>query len=145
MNDSLIAPLVGVVLLFIGIAMMRAHARTWSRQKNDPALDDDDRLHYYSRYRRRMQTSGMIALLGLLIPVGDQLILMKKAPGWVAGYWVAVLVLLAWVILRGLGDFAATTAYTRASLARVRQKQRALEQKLAELRSRKSNGHHQPE
>ena len=141
MKDWLVAPCVGGILIVVGAVLMRSHAKVWRLQKNDSQLEFDDRSHYYARYRRRMQTSGMIALLGFLIPLGDVLFHPKVAPLWVILYWIAVLLLAGWVIVMGLGDWASTVAHTRASLARIRQKQRELEQQLSQIRRRGSNGH----
>src|SRR5690554_5158092 len=101
--------------------LLRAHYRTWQAQKQDSKLDDLDRRHYYARYRRRMQTSGMLALLGLLLPIGDAFI-PADAPGVFGIYWIAVLLLTFWVVLLGLGDMVSTTAYSKASMARIRRK-----------------------
>ena len=141
MHDWLVAPCVGGILIVVGAVLMRSHAKVWRLQKNDSQLEFDDRSYYYARYRRRMQTSGMIALLGFLIPLGDALFHPKVAPLWVTLYWIAVLLLAGWVIVMGLGDWASTVAHTRASLARIRQKQRELEQQLSQIRRRGSNGH----
>lgn len=140
-NDRLIALCVGGILIVVGVVLMWAHAKAWRLQKNDPQLDFDDRSHFYARYRRRIQTSGMIALLGLLIPLGDALLHPKVAPLWATLYWIVVLLLVGWVIVMGLGDWTSTLAHSRASLARIRQKQRELEQQVSQMRRRGSNGH----
>lgn len=144
MAPDLIAPAVGLVLLLVGLGLMRSHVRTWESQKEDASLDEADRRHYHRRYRRRLQTSGLIVLLGVLLPAGDLLIPANR-PGLFATYWFCVLLLAGWVIVMGLGDLASTGAHARASLARVRQKQRELERALEEYRSRQSNGRHPEE
>ncbi|MBW3540014.1 MAG: hypothetical protein KY476_07085 [Planctomycetes bacterium] len=143
MNNPWIAPLVGGVVAFIGLLMMRHHVIRWRTQKNDPELESGERQHYYARYRRRMQTSGLLALIGPLIVLSDPEILpWRKAPGWYGVYLVCLLCLVVWVILQAVGDMASTKAHSRVSLARIRREQRELEQKLAELKSRRSNGRH---
>jgi amino acid permease len=145
-NNPWIAPLVGGVVAVIGLLMLRHHVLRWRMQKNDPALDPGERQHYYSRYRRRMQTSGLLVLVGILVLIGDlPFIPWQNAPGWFAVYWGGVLCLVVWVILQALGDMASTKAHSRASLSRIRREQRELEQKLAELKSRRSNGRHADE
>jgi hypothetical protein len=119
---------------------MRWHVREWREEKNDPALDPGDRDHYHARYRRRMQTSGMLAVLGILIPIWDLLSDPKLVIAWtIVGF--VVFGLVGWVILMALGDMLSTRTHSHAALSRVRQKQRELEQEVAEIRNRGSNGH----
>lgn len=134
-NNWLIAAVVGAALLIIGLAMLRSHQTTWRLQKADPELDGDDRAHYYRRYRRRMQTSGAIAALGILIPLGDALV-WQLGPRASTFYWVAILGLVMWIIILALGDLTSTTSHSRVALARVHRKQRELEAQAAELQRR---------
>ena len=121
--------------------MLRSHVLAWRRQKNDSTLDDFDRQHYYRRYRRRMQTSGCILLLGFLIPLGDLPVLWQRGLLASTIYWSAVLLLTAWIIVVALGDLASTRAHSKVAMGRVRRKQRELEAQLAEIKNRRSNGH----
>ena len=148
-KDWAFAVSVGAALLVTGATMMRSHWLAWLSEKNDPSLDENDRTYYCRRFRRRMQTSAMIAVLGLLIPFGDailpQLFDDEQRQMVVFGiYWGAVLLLTVWVIIMGLGDFFASSAHTRGALARIRLKQRELERQLEEARRRNTNGHQKP-
>ncbi len=145
MDDWLIAPTVGSILFVMGCMMMRSHVLSWQRQKHDPVLEDVDRKHYHARYRRRMQMSRLLVALGVLIPLGDpllpRLIPQQNWPGLFAVYWSAVLLMLGWLIIVALGDMLATGAHSRASLARIHQKQRELENQIARIKSQRPNGH----
>ncbi|GAB4145799.1 MAG: hypothetical protein Tsb009_18150 [Planctomycetaceae bacterium] len=145
-NNLFVSVSVGVGLLSFGVWLLRSHIQTWRAQKNDPTLEDRERLHLYARYRRRMQASGIIVLLGVLIPMGDILfsvILPRNlAPVWFALYWGVVLLLALWIILLALGDMYSTSVHTKASLSRIRSKQRELEKQISEIQRRKSNGQH---
>ena len=137
----------GAALVVGGLIMMRRHRVTWYEEKNDPGLEDSDRDYYFRRYRRRMQTSAMIALIGLLIAVGDavlpRLIVNQQRAMLVFGvYWGAVLLLTGWVIAMALADMLSASAHTRAALSRLRSKQHELEKELDDVRRRGSNGHH---
>lgn len=142
---DLIAPLVGLVLVMMGLGLMRWHLVAWRDQRHDPSITDSERLHYRRRYRRRMQTSGLLALLGVLIGAGDALIPWQKFPLLFVGWIALMLLLVVWIILLALGDMASTTLHSRGELARVRQQQRALEQRLEDLKSRRSNGRQSPD
>ncbi len=142
MNKELIAAAFGLVVAVIGAIMIRTHRRAWDMQKHDAALPDDDRLHFAKRYRRRMQTSSSVVVLGLLLALGG-LMPWGQFPLAFACYWGGVLLLTAWVILQALGDMLSTGARAKVSLAEVRQKQRELERQLEVYKSRRSNGRHE--
>ncbi len=138
---SWIAVGVGGGLFVTGVLFLRWHIQEWRQEKNDPGLDPNDRKHFYARYRRRMQTSGILVLLGILIPLGDWLIDRNKNPLPATIVWIVVLLLTMWVIVMALGDMLSTKTHSQAALSRVRQKQQDLERQVAELRSRDGNGH----
>ena len=145
-EKSLLSIVVGVALLIIGGILMRSHVRVWNGQKNDSSLEPFDRKHLFARYRRRMQTSGIILLLGVLIPLGAAAFpvvgFFNQRPLLLTLYWLAVLFFSLWVIVLGMGDCVATGAHSRAALSRVRKKQRDLQEQVAKLKNRDSNGHH---
>ena len=126
--------------------MMRRHSLAWREEKNDPGLEDTEREHFFRRYRRRMQTSAMIAVIGLMIPLGDVVlprVFDREREVLVFGiYWGAVLLLTTWIIAMALADMLSASAHTRVALSRLRLKQRELEKQLDEVRRRGSNGHH---
>jgi hypothetical protein len=82
----------------------------------------------------------MLALLGVLLAVGDQLPIMKRRPGLFGIYWIGVLLMTLWVMLLAIGDYFATRAHGRVALSRLRHKQAELEQQIAEIKRRDSNG-----
>jgi len=144
-QDQLIAPAVGLVVFVIGVAFLTSHVRSWKLQKHDSGLSDDDREFFYKRFRRRMQNSGMIAAIGILLAVGDMLPILQQRPLLFGVYWCTVLLLVFWVIGLGVTDLLASTAHSRVALARVHQKQRELEEQLQQMRRSRSNGHGSPE
>jgi drug/metabolite transporter (DMT)-like permease len=139
-NNPWPALIVGLVLIASGTLAIRSHIRSWRRQQNDPTFEDRDREYYQRRYRRRMQMSAILVILGFLIGAGDVLLPFQKAhPGPVAMYWIGVLLLTGWLILLGFGDLISTMAYGRIELARVQQKHRDLERQVVEFKHRLEN------
>jgi len=132
---------VGLTLVIAGLCMLRTHVLAWKRQQSDESLDNSDRAHLYARYRRRLQTSGLIAILGLLIPLGDSPMFWKQGPAVSTLFWGAILVITFWISLLALGDLVATRTHARIALSRIQRKQRDLEEQLAQLKKRNSNGH----
>jgi hypothetical protein len=131
---------VGVSLVVLGLLFMRWHILEWRREKTDSSLDPGDLLHYHARYRRRMQTSGMLVVVGFLIPLMDWLLEERQViPATLVGF--LIFALIGWIFLMAFGDMLSTRTHSHVALAKVRQKQRELERQLAELKSRETNGH----
>ena len=58
-----------VSLLLIGLSgvMLDMHRRSWRGAEQDPKLAPNERRFAWSQYRRRMQASGIIGVLGAAI------------------------------------------------------------------------------
>jgi hypothetical protein len=135
-----VSAFVGAAIIIAGVLAMRSHYYTWQKQKTDPDLDERERQHLYRRFRRRLQATGLLVLIGILIPVGDIEVLFANRPGLFAAHWIAVIVLVLWVGLLAVGDLASTRVHSRVSLSRIEQKKRELEREVAALQSRHTNG-----
>lgn len=141
MNNPWPALAVAVALVAIGIGLMSWHVRGWRRQQSDPTLEEHDRDYYRRRYRRRMQIATILAVLGVLIGLGDALLpFQKRHPIPTSLYWIGVLLLTGWLMLLGFADMWSTAAYSRAALARVRLKRRELERQVVEFKHRNPDG-----
>lgn len=139
-GDSAVAIVAGAALILLGLGLMRSHWLSWQRTEQEPHLERFDYQHYRSRYRRRMQTSGMIAVIGLLIALGDMLPLLRRDGTWFAIYWFGVLILVLWIVLLALGDLFATRSHSEIALSRLEGQRRELEEELLRLRKKRSNG-----
>ena len=99
--------------------MQMSHRTMWQREQTEFANDPRELRHYQSRFRRRNRTSGLIAFVGLLIPVADLPIVWNRGgPVVSAILWISVFALCVWIRLLAVGDFATTRAHTQANLAR---------------------------
>ena len=107
-------------MLVIGLLMMRAHRRTWALQQDDRGLNQWDRKRLRSRYRRRMQMSGMIATLGVMLGVGDALI-WEQGLAVIAVYWIVVICLGAWLLLLGMGDLVSVRVDSQLAIKELRE------------------------
>ncbi len=141
MDESLVAIVAGVGLVVVGLSFLRWNVREWQEAKNSSHHDDHDRQHYYNRFRRRVQTTSLLILVGVLIPVGDWLIVRGKNPLIATIYWCVVLLLVVWILLLAVADMISTRTYSRVELSKIQQKKRELERQLTHLRTRNSNGH----
>jgi hypothetical protein len=115
-----------ISLLLIGLSgfLIDSHRRSWRTIQQDATVSDRERRYFLSQFRRRMQASGIIGLLGAAIGVRS---LVPHEP------WPMVLYLLflagaslSIMLLAGLDAWA-----TRQHYARLRTEQLTAEIKLA--------------
>ena len=139
MVERLPALIFGLLLVAGGAVMLWSHVNTWRRRREDATLSDQDRQYYHRQYRRRVQVSGLVVVIGIMLPIGDLEGPWKDNPGWWAMYWFVVLALALWIMLLAFGDLASTRSYSQAAMSRLREQQRALEQEAARLKARSSN------
>jgi hypothetical protein len=118
------------------LGLIRSHRRSWGRRQKDPSLDQADLLHYGAQFRRRMQASALLGVIGVLLLLGDLLIPWQKAPFLFSIYFGFILLLTGYLVLLAIGDALATASYTRAALARIQAQRRHLEREAAELREK---------
>ena len=122
----------GLVVLF-GAGMLMLHSAARRRGFQSADISDEELRYLERRNRRRMQTSGLLVLIGVLIPLGDEILPMSHAPGWFAVYWTTVLLLTIWVAVLGVSDLVSTSTHGKAALARVNKKRRELEHEVQQL------------
>ena len=135
------APIFGAMLIAVGGAMMLGHSKSWKEAREQDDLEESELKFQGRRFRRRMQASGLMVIIGILIPLGDRLpILRQRADLWVM-FWALVFVAVIWMALLALADVISTQAHARVALGRVQRKQRELQQELTRLKARQGNGH----
>jgi uncharacterized membrane protein YesL len=144
MKDWLPMTLAGAFLVVLGVFMIRSHLRTWRRHQDDSSLTERELQYYFGQYRRRLQTSAIIAFLGVLLFVGYVVlpgVLPNEVLAGVFGiFWIVVLCMTLWIFLLAWGDVTSIRIHSKSVLNRHHREQRELEEELAELRKRHSNG-----
>ena len=99
--------LVSILLLGCAAALMFAHVRTWRQAVGAAATREE--LNYRRRqFRRRMQTSAMLALLAVALFLGEWLTGVVESGWFGIIYWLGVLAVVIWVALLALADVLAT-------------------------------------
>ena len=129
------AVIFGSGLVVLGVGMMIAHWRSWKRQQLEAETDTPDQLHYANRFRRRMQTSALIAIVGLLLGLGDVFIWRFGVPAATL-FWMVMLILVCWIAVLAVGDMTAIQSHSKNQLADLETQRRVLEKELAEIRAR---------
>ena len=137
-NSEIISVAVGGGLVLFGGVLLRIHFAAWKQHQADPGSDENDLRYYRSQLRRRVQTSGLIILLGLMIPTGDNIFIpWERFPKSFTLYWIAVLLLAAWIITLAMSDWVSSRFHARAarsSLIELMRKQQELEEEVMRLR-----------
>lgn len=134
--SNVVSIVFGIALVLLGLAFLRRHRRTWKARQSDPTISDEERTYYARQHRRRMLTSGLIAALGVLIPIGDFLFERKPAPAALplTFFWIGVLLIVLWVLLLGVIDLFATGLHAKDAMSQVNAEKAALERQLEEIR-----------
>jgi len=133
--DLVLLTLFGNGLGLIGLWLMSQHARTWQAQSVDPDIEPGLKIHLRGQYRRRMQMSGILASVGFLLNLSNELLFpWQRLPGLFAVYVLVLLVLLLWLMLLAFLDMLGNRVVHGQALARLRAQQRELEESLIKAR-----------
>jgi hypothetical protein len=105
-------------LVLIGLSglLLDSHRRAWRAAEQDPKLSDHERRYFLAQYRRRMQASGIIGLLGAAIGAGS---LVPREPWPMALYVLFLAGACASIMLLAAIDAWSTRQY----YARLRSEQ----------------------
>ncbi len=131
---SLPLTVLGVALVCIGAAFLWRHQagrRGWTA---DAGRDPEATAFLERQHRRRVRTSALIVLIGLLIPAGDAYFTRHPDRRAEGVFWGVILLLTAALVLFAALDAAATAAHTRVAAARLRRRREELEQDVRRLR-----------
>lgn len=142
MGDRLPFLVFGACLVGGGLAALVWHVKSWRRHREDPETNRADLAYYRRQFSRRIQATGLIVFIGILLPIGD-LPMWKDYPGGWAYFWMGVLGLTAWLMLLGFSDLLSTRIHSRNAIQRLnslREKQRELEREIARIKSKTPNG-----
>ena len=134
--DFASSTLVALILCLSAAALIFWHIRTWRALQSEP-LGPRERDFRRRQYRRRMQTSAMLGVLGAAIFVGQLLMLWIHSRLFFAIYWGGVLLLVLWMALLALADIVATQFhYSREKTENVIERAKLQ----AEIRRRAAHG-----
>jgi hypothetical protein len=140
MPDWLPAVIVGSALIVFAAALAAFQWRAWKAGPKLLPHDDEARIHSARQLRRRLQVSGFLAAIGVMIPLGDVLPIFRKDPLLFVIYWFAVLGLVVWMVLLVLGDLASNLAFNRTAQSQLEIERRTLEYEIRKYRAG-ANGH----
>lgn len=127
-----------MLLLGLSIGLIYRHRAVW--HSFDPQSCSQAEAEYSRRqHSRRMRTSGLIGVVGVMMFVGVAVI----DPLASVIYWMAVLILVCWIALMALADFRSTHVFyeqQRDGFLRERAALDAELKRLKHLKQTESNG-----
>jgi protein-S-isoprenylcysteine O-methyltransferase Ste14 len=113
-----------------------------ARQALQSIVENDDkaRLQADRQFWRRIQISMMLAVVGILIAVGDQLDqqVFGQRPLLFLAWVLGIFVLVTWMVLLALGDWLSTVAYSSVALSRLRHERSDLEDEIRRYQAMKN-------
>jgi MFS family permease len=131
--------LFALFLLSVAAGLMVSHARSWLAMRS-AQLEPREADYRRRQFRRRMQTSAMLGVLGVAIFVGHLLTAWVASRLFAVFYWGGVLLLLGWMALLALADILATKFH----FSRLRQdymvEQAKLQAELRRIQAKRANG-----
>jgi hypothetical protein len=124
----------GTIIAVAG-GLIAWHIHTWNAARS-ANLTAGELKFAFEQYRRRMQTSAMLAAVGLLIGAGPWI----TAPLAVLLYWLGVIVLILWIMLLAGADMLATRMHFSQIETEHSIKQLKLHAALEAEQQKRSNG-----
>ena len=131
--------LISLFLLLCAVGLMLSHFRTWRRFRQQD-IEPEEWDYRRRQFRRRMQTSALLALLAVAIFVGEVLTRWIESTWFSLCFWSGVLLGVLWVGLLAAGDIWATKHhYDRLRQSYLIEKAK-LQVELRRIQAKRSNG-----
>jgi hypothetical protein len=127
-------PYVGFALLVVAGIMLDAHRRTWREEDANGEATHRDRRASRAKYLRRMQASGTIGVLGILLMVQS---FVPRSPLAFAIYMLVLVVLCGWLVMLGVVDAFASWLKGHRERERALDSRQKLEAEIKAARERK--------
>jgi hypothetical protein len=150
MAELLLTIGVGAAVMLLGAWQMRRHAATWRDLRVAPDVEPTEREQARRQYARRMQTSGLIVFLGLLLCLGTKQIPWQRNGVAFSLYLALMLFVVLWIFALAVADMASIRLHSAVQLARIHGRQLQLQEELRRIRETprpppvdpRANGHH---
>ena len=140
MNEGIASSALMCVLLLVASAMlMRSHRRTWRTHQSEAPAQPRELDYHRGRFRRRMQSSAMLGLLGIAILVGHFI----RPPLPVLAvliFWACVLLLIVWLMLLAVADVVSTRMHFSQLRRRFQSEQTRLHAQIDRMTKSRGNG-----
>jgi hypothetical protein len=125
----------GSLLLVISCGLIAAHLVA-RRSHALAELDEQEATYRRRQFRRRMQASALIGVVGLAVLGG----LWVEGPPEEALYWCGVLLVVIWILFLAGADAASTQSFFREAQKRRAAEHLALQKEIQRFRKHEGNG-----
>ena len=125
-------------LVIASLWMIKKHIHVWRAARADESCEPHELNYRRRQFRRRMQTSGILGILGIAILVG-YFIKQPMAIVVVAVYWMTVFLMVVWLLVLACFDAISTQQYVRRIQRRNESQQALLEAKLRRAKKEASS------
>lgn len=130
---------VTALLLLAAAALMVSHVRAW-RVFQQEGLDAEEHDYRRRQFRRRMQTSGMLGVLSVIVAAGYFLTVWLRS-GWVALlFGIVLLAMVCWIALLAAVDVWATKHHFSRMRDRCLVEQAKLRAEIRRMEAFRGNG-----
>jgi uncharacterized membrane protein YkgB len=129
--------LLAAILLACACGLMVWHLRAWRASKAQ-GLEQAEYDYRRLQFRRRMQTTAMLGLMAVALPIG--LLVMQWWPKAGVFFWGGVLLLVVWVVLLALADVWATSLHYGRVQTNFTVEQAKLQAEVHRMQSLRRNG-----
>ena len=126
--------LFGLFLVVISAALLWWHTNNW-RVAKSRIEKDSDRLHAWRQFRRRVQASSMLGVVGVAVVLGQYIPISPMA----LIYWFIVVLVVLWIILLALADLVSTHLYLEEIRRDTIVEQTLLREEMRQLRQSPPN------
>ena len=129
----------GAFLIAFAAVMLARHRAAWQAASEDE-LGEQEHDYLRRQYRRRLQASAMIGLVGIAVVVGIWFTDTVAA----AVYWGAVALVVCWIGLLAVADLISTRMYFHSVRKGQLEEQAALQTELDRIKRRDGDGNGKP-
>lgn len=135
-SDFWVSLSISTLLLAASLWLIWSHWERLVAVEADENLEKRNRDHLQRRYRRRIQSSTILGVVGVAI-LGGRLFPPDQGGLAAAIYWSCLTVLVLWMALLGVADIISTRLYYGRLRRNVEIQRTALEAQLRRARERK--------
>ncbi|MCS7306591.1 MAG: hypothetical protein NZ602_15975 [Thermoguttaceae bacterium] len=133
--------LIPIFFFAVACVLLWTHSRTWQASRDLP--DPEERDYRHRQYRRRMQTSGLLAGAAVALLVG-QWIPETVPRTFRIIFWGGVVLVVFWVILLALADIVAIYHYYGRLRTSYLVERAKLQAQLRRVQAARGNGQDKP-
>ncbi len=137
--DATSVILFSAVSLIAAVVLLVSHVRAW-RTYRQQQLDPEDYDYRRRQFRRRMQTSAMLAILAVALLVGYLLMLWIRSSLFATVFWIIVMLVTCWVALLAMVDIWATKHHFSRMRDRCLVEQAKLQAEARRIQAVRGNG-----